>query len=72
MQDVLPRRKEWREVFHELLRVYLGGFRLRPVYHGAVEIVEGDGLPQIVAVFLAVQIKVKANVMDVPVFKMFL
>ena len=70
MQDVLASFKERREILDEFLCVYLGSFRFSAMNHRLVEIVEGNGLPQIIAVLFPIQVEMKADIMDIPVLKM--
>lgn len=66
MQDVQPLLQERREIFHEFIRIDLGGLGGGAVYHGGIELIQGHGLAQIVRVGLAVQIIMEAGVVDIP------
>ena len=72
MQHVLARLQELLEVGLVLIGVHLGGLSRRAVLHGLVELIEGHGLAQIVAVQLAVQLVVEADVGNVARFKVLL
>lgn len=66
MQHIQPLLQEGGEIADELVRIDLGGFGLRALGHGIIEPFEGDGFPQVIRIGLAIQIKMKTDVRDVP------
>ena len=72
VHDVLALLEEGREIVQILLNADLGGLGVGALLHQTVEILEGQALPQIVRIVLAVEDIVEADVMDVDRFKMLL
>ena len=65
---VLEKRREEIDIFRD---VYLGGSGIGTLGHPVIELVKGNGLPEIVRILNAVQGIVEADIMDVPGLKMF-
>ena len=71
MQYILAFLEESFEILAVFFHINLGGTGFRAVGHGLIELVKGNGLAQIVRVLLAVQLVVEADVMNVPLLKVF-
>ena len=70
MQHVLAFLEETFKVGGVFFGVDMGGAGIRAIRHGLIELVKGDGLAQIVAVGLAIQHEVEADVVDITRSKM--
>ena len=65
MQHVLALLQEAAEILEVVARAHGGRLGVGAVGHGAVEVLEGDGLAQVVAVVAAVEHEVEADVLHV-------
>ena len=72
MQNILALLQKGREIRDKLVFVHLAGLGLRAFAHGLIKIREGNALAQVIGILHAVQIKMKADVMDVPLLEMLL
>ena len=65
MQHVLALLQEVAEILEVVACAHGGRLGVGTVGHGAVEVLEGDGLTQVVAIIAAIEHEVEADVLHV-------
>ena len=70
MQNVLAGLQKWSEIIHIFGNVDLAGAGVRAILHHLIKLVIGDGLAQVVLVFLSVNEKMEGNVFNVQALQM--
>ena len=71
MQDIQALPEKAFEIIFIFLYIDLGGSCLCTCSHTGIEFRKGDGLPQIIWIFLSVQLIVKTNIVDSDCFEVF-